>query len=182
LISAPAVSPHTVHLSFYGYSDDLPDRVRDLRPGLARLAGPLLGRATRQLVFAIGFLHSDDSARFTSVLDDGRFRLVPGSRTKALAAVARVKRRLLEDLSPLGMLPLAPAAEVAPPGGGYHYGGSLPMREHPTSGESDLFGRPVDSDRVHVVDAAAFPSIPGGPITLTIMANAHRIASASAAM
>jgi len=180
LLDSPAVSPRTVHLSLYGYSADLPARVRDLRPGLARMLGPLLERGTRQLVFAIAFLHSDDSTRITSRLEGEGFVLEAGDRTRALAAVARLKKKLLHDFTPLGMLPLTPAAEIALPGAGYHYGSSVPMSAAPTSRESDLVGRPSGCERVHVVDAACFPTIPGGPITLSIMANAHRIATETA--
>jgi choline dehydrogenase-like flavoprotein len=38
----------------------------------------------------------------------------------------------------------------------------------------------MGSSRVHIVDASVFPTIPAGPITFTIMANATRIAHALA--
>ena len=59
----------------------------------------------------------------------------------------------------------------------YHTGGSFPMRAQPARFESDRWGRPAGFERVHVVDATVFPSIPAGPITFTVMANAQRIAS-----
>ena len=43
-------------------------------------------------------------------------------------------------------------------------------------GETDIFGRPYQFDNVHIVDSSIFPSIPAGPITLTVMANSLRIA------
>jgi choline dehydrogenase-like flavoprotein len=54
------------------------------------------------------------------------------------------------------------------------------MRAEPGRFETDRWGRPTGFDRVHVVDATVFPSIPSGPITFSVMANAHRIASACA--
>ena len=51
----------------------------------------------------------------------------------------------------------------------------------PPSGETDTLGRPSGARRIHVVDATCFPSVPGGAITLTAMANAHRIASGGGA-
>ena len=179
LLDSPAVSSRPIHLSLYGYSPDLPERVRDLRPQLARLLGPLLERATRQLVFAICFLHSDESSRFVSRHDGDTFSLEARANPAGPAAIRRLKRRLLIDFARVGMLPLTPAAEIAKTGGGYHYGGSVPMRKVPSAGESDLLGRPYGSARIHVVDASCFPSIPGGTITYSIMANAHRIASAT---
>jgi choline dehydrogenase-like flavoprotein len=67
---------------------------------------------------------------------------------------------------------------VAPAGRGFHSGGSFPMREQPQELESDLLGRPYGLERVHLIDSSTFPTIPSTTITLTVMANAHRIASA----
>ena len=50
------------------------------------------------------------------------------------------------------------------------------MARHPHGWQSDLLGRPAGLRRIHVVDAACWPSVPSGPVTLTAMANAHRIA------
>ena len=52
------------------------------------------------------------------------------------------------------------------------------MRERPGELECDLLGRPQGLERIHLVDSSTFPSIPSTTITFTIMANAHRIASA----
>ena len=80
---------------------------------------------------------------------------------------------------PIGLIPLTPLAEVAPAGGGYHYGGSIPMRSRPRFGESDTLGRPTPTRLIHVVDGSCFPSVPGGAITFSAMANSHRIATAA---
>ncbi|MYF29018.1 MAG: hypothetical protein F4169_09175, partial [Gammaproteobacteria bacterium] len=59
-------------------------------------------------------------------------------------------------------------------------GGGFPMRQDPGRLETDPLGRPKGFQRVHLVDASVFPSIAGTPITFTVMANAHRIASETA--
>ena len=41
---------------------------------------------------------------------------------------------------------------------------------------TDIFGRPYKFNNVHIVDSSIFPSIPAGPITLTVMANSLKIA------
>ncbi len=46
--------------------------------------------------------------------------------------------------------------------------------------QSDRWGRPFGSKRVHVIDASVLPTIPSTTITLSVMANAHRIATAVA--
>jgi choline dehydrogenase-like flavoprotein len=42
---------------------------------------------------------------------------------------------------------------------------------------SDALGRVGPWERVHVVDAAVFPNVAATTFTLTIMANAYRIAA-----
>ena len=65
--------------------------------------------------------------------------------------------------------------EYALPGQGYHSGGSFPMSEQPGEGDSDLLGR-CGYENIHLVDSSVLPSIAGTTITLTVMANAYRIA------
>jgi hypothetical protein len=71
---------------------------------------------------------------------------------------------------------------VAEPGRSYHGGGTFPMREQPGPFESDTLGRPHGWKRVHAVDATILPGIPATTITLSVMANAHRIGWESASL
>jgi choline dehydrogenase-like flavoprotein len=61
------------------------------------------------------------------------------------------------------------------PGQGFHFGGSFPMQRRPGPFASDCLGRPHGFTRVHAVDATVLPTVPATTITLTVMANAHRI-------
>jgi choline dehydrogenase-like flavoprotein len=182
LLEDPAVSPNPIHVSLYTYNDGLAERARAAHPHLSSLLGPALEAITRRLVVGICFFHSDDSHRIASSWDPGSatVSLDPALNPAAPETVGRFQRALARSLGRIGLMPLSPLAETAPPGGGYHYGGSVPMRSRPASGESDLLGRPTPSEHVHVVDASCFPSIPGGTITLPAMANAYRIATAAA--
>jgi choline dehydrogenase-like flavoprotein len=77
------------------------------------------------------------------------------------------------DLHPIpGQTRLSAAAKS------YHYGGSFPMHRN-VAGDfaSDLLGRVGPWRNVHLVDASVFPTVPATTFTLTIMANAHRIAT-----
>ena len=49
------------------------------------------------------------------------------------------------------------------------------MSAAPRGFQTDLLGRLPGWQRVHAVDATVFPSIPATTITLSAMANAHRI-------
>ena len=60
--------------------------------------------------------------------------------------------------------------------GGWHYGGTIPMREYPIK-ETDCFANGLlkGINNTFVVDSSSFPSIPGSTIALLTMANAYRI-------
>ena len=83
---------------------------------------------------------------------------------------------LLAELRALGCLSHRSLATAAPPGWGFHHAGTLPMRHSPAAYECHADGRLWDSARVRVIDASVFPSLPAKNISLTIMANAARIA------
>ncbi len=183
VVEDPNGPSRPVHVSLYTHSGGITQRVRSEHPWVARLLGPGLDGILRRLVVGICFFHSEDSDAVACTWEESRRRVVldPVPNPAGRAAVSRFQRSLLRSLGRAGLVALGPLAELAPPGGGYHYGGSAPMRSQPAFGETDTLGRPHGSTRIHVVDASCFPSVPGGSITLTAMANAHRIASAATA-
>jgi choline dehydrogenase-like flavoprotein len=82
--------------------------------------------------------------------------------------------RLFLVFSRIGLFPLFPFARLN--SSAYHVGGTLPMRETPSSEvETDTLGRISKWKGVHIVDSATFPSLPGTTIGLLTMANAYRI-------
>ena len=86
-------------------------------------------------------------------------------------------RKLLRNRSLLRAVPLSPMLRPGDAGRGFHAGGTLPMSARPGPFQTDVWGRPHGLRRVHVVDSSVFPSINASTITLTVMANAHRIAA-----
>jgi len=61
--------------------------------------------------------------------------------------------------------------------GGWHFGGTLPMNNFPSSPAECLSSGEINGLRkVFVVDSAAFPSIPSSTLALLIAAHAHRVA------
>lgn len=143
----------------------------------------VLGR----LLLVQGYLHSDLSARIRIVLKRGdagaapRLHLsgVPNPQTGP--ALAALRRRLWAERGSLKAVPISQMLRVGQPGRGFHTGGTFPMRAHPGPFEVDVLGRPHGFTRVHVVDASVFPSLPATTITLSVMANAHRIGTAATA-
>lgn len=61
-------------------------------------------------------------------------------------------------------------------GSDIHYSGTLPMSENPRATETTPLGEIPMLKGIHVVDGSCLPFLPEKPHTLTIMANADRIA------
>ena len=177
------ISPFTIHLQLYTYNDLIPKVLRQklwFVPGLREI---LVQPLQHRLLVIQGYLHSDHSGtiQLRLVRDPGTGKerlLVEGQpSTAARQVIEKISRKLSGHFGKLGLTPLLPAVDITPPGRGFHSGGSFPMSAHPSEFQSDIFGRVKGFPRVHLVDASVFPSIPATTITLTAMANAHRIAS-----
>ncbi|MBC7601457.1 MAG: GMC family oxidoreductase [Ramlibacter sp.] len=65
---------------------------------------------------------------------------------------------------------------VGAPGSDIHYAATLPMRADPRAGETDAFGEVAGAPGLHAIDSASLPSVTEKSHTLTLMANADRIA------
>jgi choline dehydrogenase-like flavoprotein len=88
-----------------------------------------------------------------------------------------VVRRLVKAAPYLGLMPVVPQIALSAPTKSYHYGGSFPHARDPEQGlQSDVLGRVHPWRDIHLVDASVFPTVPATTFTLSIMANAHRIA------
>ena len=100
----------------------------------------------------------------------------PGQRQMLRAVLLR----LIQAARILDLYPVIPMLRLSAAGKSYHWGGSFPhMTDPPTIFSSDRLGCVGSWKRVHLVDAAVFPAVPAMTYGLTVMANAHRIASES---
>jgi choline dehydrogenase-like flavoprotein len=135
--------------------------------------------ATRHLVIAHCNINSNDSNGYfltlksNDVLVTRREYLDSSKRTIKLAAkaVSKFARKF-------NCFTLRPMIKDTISSGGYHVGGTMPMKSYPTEEiHTDLQGRPKNMKNVHVIDSSTFPSIPGTTIGLISMANATRIVS-----
>ncbi|MXY23758.1 MAG: GMC family oxidoreductase [Acidobacteria bacterium] len=182
----PELGNHAIHLSVYTYNDLY-------RGALAALCGsavanadhltnPLFGR----LLVVQGHLPSDRSSSIVANLFAQRngeasiLRLSSRDTDQTRRTIGMVQRELFRVRRLLRAIPLPLMTRVGKPGSGFYAGGGFPMRQDPGRLETDPLGRPKGFQRVHLVDASVFPSIAGTPITFTVMANAHRIASETA--
>jgi len=176
-----AFGAHDVHLLLYTWNPLYPVVIRRTPAGFVPgLTNALVAR----LSSLQGYLHSDVSPRFALRLRRGSAgppTLVIEGRTVPESAriVDRVAARLRELAPFLRATPVPFMTKLGGPGKSYHSGGTFPMRREPRAGESDVLGRPAGLSRVHLVDASAFTTIPATNMTLTLMANAWRIATAA---
>ena len=183
-LSDPDVCPRDVQFLLYTFNPLYREKIRrtPLRffPAVER---EVVGR----IVALQGYLHSDVSPRLSLQLRRNPEKpptLVVEGRENAETrpTLRRVRARLRRLAGTLRASPIPFLTRTGLPGKSYHSGGAFPMRRDPGVRESDLLGRPMGLARVHLIDSSVFPTIPATNITLTLMANAHRIAAASAVL
>ena len=184
LVAPSGDSDDMAQLHFYTFNpafvDALPSLLRGDRMAKAQV------QVLRRLSVALGYLPSWRSPRlFVRVRPGSGNRCLPDlhiSRASAPRAAIRCCVRwwlgLGRSAPLLDLYPVLPMMRLAAGGKSYHWGGSFPHSGARSTGlTSDRLGRVEPWQRVHIVDASVFPNIPAMTFTLTIMANAHRIAS-----
>jgi hypothetical protein len=101
-------------------------------------------------------------------------------RQEVDSLMRQAQRRLRASFRRLGAVMIPTSFKVGRPGSDIHYAASLPMRAHPRPGETghngELVGASVGAMGIHVVDGASLSNLTAKSHTLTIMANADRIA------
>jgi hypothetical protein len=179
-----SVCEKTVHLQVYTYNDLYVGALRKMLGPAYNIAKPAVNAILSRMMVLQGYLHSDFSPSVKMTLSrtgvDGRCNLrlqgqPMSEQTRKL--LQRVSKTLRKNWRSLRGIVATPMLHVPAPGRGFHSGGTFPMSAAPRDFETDTLGRPTGFQRVHVVDSAVLPSIPATTITLSVMANANRIAS-----
>lgn len=172
------------HLHLYPYNPAFEDELPALAARSARLKSALL----RRTVAALGYLPSWASpAMVIDVVERPPQQLpvlrVSKRRNQATTpALTKTMARLVAAAPALDLWPGLPVLRLSGPGKSYHFGGSLPhVAGKPREGalETDALGRVAEWRRIHLVDGAVLPTVPATTFTLSVMANAHRIATAT---
>lgn len=172
------ITPRSVHLQVYSYSDLIGQAVRQPFAPAAGMLDWFARGLEKRLLIVQGYLHSDHSSHIAIRLKKGapdRLQLQAELNPEVRPTIHRVLRKLRRHARQTGAWPLAPMLQVAEPGRGFHNGSSFPMRQHPGELETDTLGRLSGWRRIHIVDASALPDVPATQITFSVMANAHRI-------
>ncbi len=176
----PAVAPRGVHLSVYTHNRLFAEVLRRAMGPAARLAPALYHALLGRLLVFGGYLHSADSPAIeltlTGPVAARRVVLRAVDNPRSAPTLRQVLGSLRRHQRDFGLRFLWPLVRAGQPGRGYHSGGTFPMRAEPGPFEADTMARPTGFRRVHVVDATCFPDIPAPNLTLSVMANAFRVA------
>jgi ferredoxin len=169
-------------IHFYPYNPVMEVSLpRFLQHGVARpLATPLL----RRLSVGLGYIPSWASPALKVTAHSGSHGLPelvidrepsigwPGMLRSLTASLVRAAPAL-------DLWPILPMVSVSSAAKSYHFGGSFPHSVARSELQTDRIGRLDRWDNIHLVDSSVFPNAPATTFTLTIMANAHRIATES---
>jgi hypothetical protein len=143
--------------------------------------------AIRRITVGLGYLPSWRSPRVELTFQPSGAGVLPDVDVRGALenpsprARRAVLRKLLRAAPMLDLWPILPAVDTSGPAKSYHYGGSFPHARdgRAAGGSTDPLGRLVGSRRVHLIDGSVLPTVASTTFTLTVMANAHRIASAA---
>lgn len=145
---------------------------------LTRRAGlPLLRGLLPATVVGNVFLPGSLSAHRVQLDAAGSLCIRGGHADSAPVAMAAARSRLAAGFRRMGAWMLPGSFVPGEPGADLHYAGTLPMREQPRAWECSTSGEVAGLPGVFVLDGAVLPMLPAKAHTLTIMANADRIAS-----
>ncbi|MFH1302757.1 MAG: GMC oxidoreductase [Planctomycetota bacterium] len=137
----------------------------------------LLSRLLSSCLVGNLFLSEDLYTGKATLQNDGSLYIAGDDNRSAVTGVIQeAARKIRKAYSKLGGVILPGSFTVGKPGGDIHYAGALPMREQPVMGETSADGEVYGLNGVYVVDGASFPILTEKSPTLTLMANADRIA------
>lgn len=175
------LSKNMIHLQVYTYNDMYAAALKNALGKMYSIFRLPIQELLDRLIVIQGYLHSNSSSvmsiRLTSPGEKNTLVLRAEPRDDMRQILKGIIARLYKNRKYLSAIPVPWLLQIGEPGTGNHIGGTFPMKRRPSKFESDYLGRPFGFQAVHVVDATIFPSIAATSITLTAMANAHRIAS-----
>jgi hypothetical protein len=127
------------------------------------------------------FLPGKFSDHSLALRSDGTLLIRGGYRDTLFWFLADIKRRLTRVFMRYGIAVLPNSFKLTTPGEDVHYAATVPMRGVPEPHQAKPNGEVAGLAGVFVVDGAALTALPAKGHTLTIMANADRIARGIAA-
>jgi len=142
-----------------------------------RTSGQLVRRLLPSMAVGNCFMPADLSDHRLRLAADNGLVIRGGFKDELFARVSDVRKRLARSFSRYGAWLIPGSVMLGEPGADIHYAGTVPMRERPAPHESSSDGEVGGLPGVYVVDGAALSALPAKSHTLTVMANADRIAA-----
>jgi hypothetical protein len=183
LIRHPKDESRNSVVSLYTYGSLLQYRLLREIPILPLREAQRLARFASPALVIAGIHHPEAGAAAKCIslhpdpksLSGDRLHITYEQQAAEVQEITGVNRRLRHALRQLGLIPL----KLLDPGMGasIHYAGSLPFADEHGRGRLQGDGKLIGTDNVWVADASGFRFLPAKGITLSIMANAHRIAA-----
>jgi ferredoxin len=187
IVSLDDVARDVSQVHFYSSDPSYLDAMS--APLRMRVAHPAAMELLRHATLGLGYLPSWASPRLRAVARQPRgSELLPeleigpeDSTYGRIPMLQEVLRRMMRAAPYLDLLPIKVMHFVSANGKSYHFGGSFSHARIDRTGSlnTDRVGRLKTWRHIHLVDGSVFPSIPATTFTLTVMANAHRIAEES---
>jgi NAD-dependent dihydropyrimidine dehydrogenase PreA subunit len=167
-------------IHFYPYNPAMESSV----PGFLKgdVASPLVTSLFRRLTVGLGYLPSWASPEVKVTARSG-FHDLPElviDRDPIFGwpeLLRKLTAALVRAAPALDLWPILPMVSVSGAAKSYHFGGSFPHSFERSEMKTDRMGRLERWNNIHLVDASVFPDVPATTFTLTVMANAHRVAS-----
>lgn len=122
------------------------------------------------------FLPGEYGGGSVKLKNDGDLQVSFKPKTEVADIMKNANKILSSSYRTIGAYLIPGSFTVGQPGGDIHYSGTLPMKKNPGIGETNTLGQLTKFNNVHVIDGSCLTSLPEKPHTLTIMANADRIA------
>lgn len=170
-----------LHVSIYSYRSLLTFKLLKETPLAAASARRLL-QALLPTITILGVHHPDapDPGKSIQLVRDPRggpdqlaidYAIGPSQSARINAA----ESACLRCFKSMGCLPIR---KIRPGhGSSIHYAGTFPMRSHPTDTQTWPDGRLGTTRNVYLADGSLLPDLPAKGLTLTLMAQANRVAT-----
>ena len=111
-----------------------------------------------------------------AISDEGVMRINYDQNRYLPNLMKTAKKVVAKKFRKIGAWILPGSFTLGKPGADIHYAGTMPMKSNPIIGETNKYGEITALQNVYSIDGACLPVLSEKPHTLTIMANADRIA------
>ena len=144
------------------------------------LSRQIARRLQSTLLIGTCYLGSSYSRNTMCLSSSEDLKISGGYRSGTALAFKAAINRLASALIRYNIYLVPGSINMGKTGDDVHYAGTVPMRDNPRIGEANSLGEVQGLPGVYVVDGSALTSLPSKLHTLTVMANADRIATAIA--